>query len=142
MTRPFRLRTVERLRGLHLDATARALAVARATVETARGERDRLVEQIRTGVPTGTVTPDEVRAAGERRDALREAVTALESRIVALDRDVAVHRERWLAARAALRAVQELHARHRRAAAVEAARAEQRESDDLALSRWTGEASW
>jgi len=135
MSRPFRLRTVERLRQLKLEGLGRDLAVAQSACTTTQQRRDALSESLHRAVTPTSSTPDDVRWAADHRVAVRERIEALDLELVDLHGRLELARGQWLAARADLRAVESLHAAHRRAEQAERDRQEQRQADELAGSR-------
>jgi flagellar export protein FliJ len=132
MSRRFRLQTLERLRSRALDDMAQRLAAAhRALVEAEEGAR-RAAEAVLACQAAARATPGEVTAAGIRRELLRERAERAAELVTARQDEVAEALTAWHGARAALRAVESLHERHRMALAEADARAEQRLTDDLA----------
>ncbi len=129
MNRTFRLATVERLRAARLDEAGTALQRAADAVEAATQHRDDLTRRLRepdpatpTGLVQGAVARERMRA---------ERVRAAEE-VDRLAGELAAARQAWLHARAQLKAVETLHAAHRRAVAEADARAEQRALDEIA----------
>ncbi len=146
MNRRFRLAALERLREARLEEATRALAATRRAVADTVTARDAVAAELagtvpapRTLPPTGpgpapgpSVTPSAVTAAGSRRDLLRERLAAAEHAVAEAAQEARDALQGWQLARADLRVVQALHARHRAAVAVAQARLDQRVLDDLA----------
>ncbi len=137
--KPFRLNTLERLRGRELEAKAQELHAAAVVRDRAVAERDRMVEQLANGGGAGsglgTWTGADLDLANNFREVLRQLILELGERIGALEQALAVARAAWLTARGELRAVQALHDRHRGEVRAEQARRDQRELDELAGTR-------
>jgi flagellar protein FliJ len=135
--KPFRLITVERLRGRHLDLRAQELHAAARLRDDAVAERDRLVAQLAgSGGPAvvGLWTGANLDLANNFRQVLRQQIQDQHQRIAELEGALGLSRAAWLAARGELRAVQALHDRHRVAVRAERARLEQRELDERAAT--------
>jgi flagellar export protein FliJ len=131
----FRLATVERLRGQELHARAQDLHVATGTLEMTVVRRDVMVAKLNDSDgsgPAGTVTGADLQLAGAYRELLRAKIQIDGEQIVQLEGKLDEARIAWLTARVALRAVQSLHERHRKAVQAERARLDQRELDELA----------
>ncbi len=138
MNRRFRLATLERLRRTRVDDAAAALATARRALADAAAEHEALVAASRlcvVGAEAGAVSaPEALAGAGLRREVLRERAER-QAAVVSRRRDeVAAALGSWHEARAALRAVEALHERHRVAVAEADARQEQRLTDEAALT--------
>jgi flagellar FliJ protein len=137
--KPFRLLTVERLRGRELDAKSTELHTAASTLEQAVAERDRMAQLLSGGAahsPTvGVRTGADLDLANNFRQVLRQQIQDQEQQIDTLDAVLGEARTAWLDARGRLRAVQGLHDRHREAVRSEQARHDQRELDELAGTR-------
>ena len=133
--KPFRLNTVERLRGREVDAKAQELHAAAMIRDRAIGERDRLVGQLASGsavVGPGTWTGADLDLANNFRQVLRQSIVDQDEQIAGLDQTLTQTRAAWLAARGRLRAVQALRDRHRLEVRAEQLRLEQRELDEHA----------
>ena len=137
--KPFRLLTVERLRGRELDAKAAELHTAAGTQERAVAERDRLAQLLSGGAAhspsVGLWTGADLDLANNFRQVLRQQIQDQDEHIEALNAVLGEARTAWLAARGRLRAVQGLHDRHREMVRGEQSRLDQRELDELAGSR-------
>jgi flagellar FliJ protein len=137
--KPFRLLTVERLRGRELDAKAAELHTAAGAHERAVAERDRMAQLLSGGAahsPTvGFWTGADLDLANNFRQVLRQQIQDQDEHIDALNAGLSEARTAWLGARGRLRAVQGLHDRHREMVRGEQARLDQRELDELAGSR-------
>lgn len=136
--KPFRLKTVERLRGRELEDKARALHEAGAAKDQAVAERERLIAQLAgAGGPNvvGTWSGTDLDLANNFRQVLRQSIEEQADVIAHKDEALALARAAWLTARGELKAVQALHDRHRVAVAAERAHLEQRELDELAGTR-------
>jgi flagellar export protein FliJ len=134
----FRLATVERLRGQELQARAQDLHFATGALEMTVVRRDVMVAKLNSGdgmLPAGPVTGADLALAGAYRELLRAKIQMDDEQIVQLEAKLDEARVAWLTARVALRAVQSLHERHRKAVAAERARTDQRELDELAGTR-------
>jgi flagellar biosynthesis chaperone FliJ len=135
VTRRFRLAGLEKLRAGKLAEAARALGAARREVAAAIAEREKLRRELARTTAPARSAPFEMESAVARRARLREEVGRAGERVgVAQGRELAAVAA-WNAARADLRIVESLHARHRAELAEAQARAEQREIDDLAGTR-------
>ncbi len=132
MNRRFRLAALERLRHIRLEEATRALAAARRAAAGALAARDAVAAQLAATVPAQRTAPGTAASAGERRELLRERLDAARQTAdeTALEAQQAL--QVWQVARADLKIVQALHARHRAAVAQALARREQRALDDLA----------
>jgi flagellar export protein FliJ len=133
--KPFRLQTVERLRGQALETRAQELHAAGRARDEAVAERDRLVALLAGGVglsTSGLWSGAELDLANNYRLVLRQQIQDEEDRIALALEKVATAREAWTTARGELHAVQALHESHRRAVAAERARIDQRELDEHA----------
>jgi flagellar export protein FliJ len=130
--RGFRLAALERLREARLDEATRSLAAARRAVAEAVAARDAVAAELATTVPAPRTTPSAAATAGTRRDLLRERLAAAQEAVGSANTDARVALQLWQQARADLRIVQTLHARHRAAVAEAQARRDQRVLDDLA----------
>jgi flagellar export protein FliJ len=129
----FRLATVERLRGQELHARAQDLHVATGALEMTVVRRDVMVAKLNgSSGPAVTATGADLQLAGAYRELLRAKIQSDGEQIVQLEGELDEARIAWLAARVALRAVQSLHERHRKAVQAERARLDQRELDELA----------
>jgi flagellar biosynthesis chaperone FliJ len=128
----FRLAALERLRQARLEEATRALAAARRAAVEAGVARDAVAAQLTATVPAQRTAPGTATSAGERRELLRERLDAARQTAdeTALEAQQAL--QVWQVARAELKIVQALHARHRAAVAQALARREQRDLDDLA----------
>ena len=132
MTRRFRLGAVERLRAGTLAEAARALGAARRELTEALTRRDRIASELAQSRPATPGVPAAHENAAARRHRLREEMRAAGERCsIAASRETAALAS-WNSARADLRVVELLHERHRFAVAEEQARAEQKETDELA----------
>ncbi|MFN8074670.1 MAG: flagellar export protein FliJ [Kineosporiaceae bacterium] len=132
----FRLATVARLRQQRLDDAADALRRANAGVAQAQAHLDDVHEQLRESArPPAHASGDDLQQAGFHREVLREEAERAQSLLDAARADAERSRDDWMTARAELRAVEALAARHRLAAAEAARRREQALLDDLASSR-------
>jgi flagellar biosynthesis chaperone FliJ len=132
MNRGFRLAALERLRETRLGDATRSLAAARRAVADAAAARDAVAGELAAAVPAPRTTPSGALTAGTRRDLLRERLGAAEDAVGAATTEARHALQVWQQARADLRIVQTLHARHRTAVAAAQARRDQRVSDDLA----------
>ena len=132
MHRGFRLAALERLREARLDEATRSLAAARRAVTAAVSTRDAVAAELAASVPATRTTPSAAATAGTRRDLLRERLAAAEDAVGSATAEARVALQLWQQARADLRIVQALHARHRAAVAEAQARRDQRVLDDLA----------
>jgi flagellar export protein FliJ len=132
MPRRFRLATLERLRGVRLDTAARELAAARRQVEAATAHRDALIGELAACIAPAGAGSAALEVAQARRGLLRERVETAAGELTAAEQRAAESVDGWTAARAQLRAVETLHARHRDAVRTEETRREQRLVDDLA----------
>jgi flagellar protein FliJ len=130
--RGFRLAALERLREARLDEATRSLAAARRAVAEAAAARDAVAAELAATVPAARTTPSATATAGTRRDLLRERLAAAEDAVGSATAEARVALQLWQQARADLRIVQTLHARHRAAVAEAQARRDQRVLDDLA----------
>ena len=132
MRRGFRLAALERLRETRLDEATRSLAAARRAVADAAAARDAVAAELAATVPAARTTPSATATAGTRRDVLRERLAAAQDAVGSATAEARVALQVWQQARADLRIVQTLHARHRAAVAEAQARRDQRVLDDLA----------
>jgi flagellar export protein FliJ len=132
VNRGFRLAALERLREARLDEATRSLAAARRAVTEAVAARDAVAAELASAVPATRTTPSAAAAAGTRRDLLRERLAAAEDHVAAATGEARDALHVWQQARADLRIVQTLHARHRATVAAAQARRDQRLLDDLA----------
>jgi flagellar export protein FliJ len=132
VNRGFRLAALERLREGRLDEAIRSLATARRAVTEAAAARDAVAAELGSAVPTARTTPSAAAIAGTRRDLLRERLAMAEDHLAAATGEARDALQVWQQARADLRIVQTLHARHRAAVAAAQARRDQRVLDDLA----------
>jgi len=128
----FRLAALERLRETRLDEATRSLAAARRAVTTAVAARDAVAAELASAVPAARTTPSATATAGTRRDLLRERLAAAEDSLATATGEARDALQVWQQARADLRIVQTLHARHRATVAAAQARRDQRSLDDLA----------
>jgi flagellar export protein FliJ len=135
--RGFRLAALERLREARLDEATRSLAAARRVVAEAVAARDAVAAELAATVPAPRTTPSAAATAGTRRDLLRERLAAAQDAVGTATADARVALHLWQQARADLRIVQTLHARHRAAVAEALARRDQRVLDDLAAQAAT-----
>jgi len=136
--KPFRLDTLERLRGRELDARAQELHAAAAIRDQAVVEHDRLVAQLASGsaaVGLGTTTGADLDLANNFRQVLRQSILDQNEQITTLEQGLTQSRVAWLSARARLRAVQALHDRHRLEVRAEQVRRDQAELDEHAGTR-------
>lgn len=145
MTPPtFRLAVVERLRAAQLTEAERALSRAQHSLAEARAHGQVLTDRLLGCAPDGDAPGADERAAtelftaGERREQLREEITAADVQQAELAQQAEQARQAWVSARARLRAVESLHERHRVAVRRERDRRDQRATDDLAASRRHG----
>jgi flagellar export protein FliJ len=129
----FRLGTLERLREKQEQISARQLQECTAAVAEAVNEREKLVAQL-AATGTGTVG-GHLAMASLYRDRLREDIETATAEIDRRTALLAAARDDWAGARAALRAVQTLHEKHRDAMRAGAARQEQAELDEFAGTR-------
>jgi flagellar biosynthesis chaperone FliJ len=132
MNRRFRLAALERLRHIRLEEATRALAAARRAAAGALAARDAVAAQLAATVPAQRTAPGTAASAGERRELLRERLAAAQQTADDAAHEAQQALQAWQTARADLKIVQALHARHRAAVAVAVARREQRDLDDLA----------
>ena len=132
MNRGFRLAALERLREARLDEATRSLAAARRAVTAAVAARDAVAAELAASVPATRTTPSAAATAGTRRDLLRERLAAAEEAVGAATAESRDALHVWQQARADLRIVQTLHARHRATLAAAQARRDQKVLDDLA----------
>ncbi len=132
MNRRFRLASLERLRETRLEEATRALAAARRAAAEAATGRDAIAAELDAAVPAPRATPSAATAAGTRRELLRERLAGAEQAAAAAAQEAQHAVAAWQVARADLRIVQTLHARHRAAVAAAQARRDQRALDDLA----------
>jgi flagellar export protein FliJ len=134
--KPFRLRTLERLRSLELDAKAQELHNAAVTRDRAVTERGRLAGQLAdgggAGAELGSWTGADLDLANNYRQVLRQLIIEQDEQIATLERELSGARTAWLTARGQLRAVQALHDRHRLEVRAEQGRLDQRELDEHA----------
>ena len=132
MNRGFRLAALERLRETRLDEATRSLAAARRAVTDGRrrpGRRRRRARLRRSR------RPDDAVRRGRRRRPPRPAARAARGgggQLAAATGEASDALQVWQQARADLRIVQTLHARHRATVAAAQARRDQRVLDDLA----------
>jgi flagellar biosynthesis chaperone FliJ len=132
VNRRFRLGAVERLRSGKLAEAARTLGLARRDVVQAQDEQTRISRELVKDELTGPDAAFMLRMAASRRERMRaDLVQAGERVSVARSREVSALAG-WNSAKADLRAVELLHARHKQAVADADARAEQRLIDELA----------
>jgi flagellar biosynthesis chaperone FliJ len=139
--RGFRLAALERLREARLDEATRSLAAARRAVADAVAARDAVTAELAAAVPAARTTPSAAATAGTRRDLLRDRLATAEDAIGTATAEARVALQLWQQARADLRIVQTLHARHRAAVAEAQARRDQRVLDDLAAQAGTRRAA-
>jgi flagellar biosynthesis chaperone FliJ len=132
VNRRFRLAAVERLRETRLEEATRALAAARRAAAAAATARDAIAAELGAAVPAPRATPATATAAGTRRELLRDRLTEAGEAAAAAAQEAQHALAAWQLARADLRIVQTLHARHRAALAAAEARRDQRALDDLA----------
>ena len=137
MNRGFRLAALERLRETRLDEATRSLAAARRAVNAAVAARDAVAAELAASVPATRTTPSAAATAGTRRDLLRERLAGAEDTVGAATAEARDALHVWQQARADLRIVQTLHARHRATVAAAQARRDQRVLDDLAAQAAT-----
>ena len=128
----FRLAALERLRQIRLEEATRALAAARRVAAHAGAARDAVATELTGTVPAQRSTPGAAANAGERRELLRERLTAAQQTADDAAQEAQQALQVWQAARSDLKIVQALHARHRAAVAQAQTRREQRALDDLA----------
>ena len=137
--KPFRLKTVERLRQRELEAKAHQLHTAAAAQDAAVAERNRMFELLAgggsTAPPLGLWTGADLDLANNFRQVLRQQILDQDERIAFLGLELEEARKAWLTARGELRAVQALHDRHRVAVRADQARTVQLELDELAGTR-------
>ena len=145
MTPPtFRLAVVERLRAAQLTEAEQALSRTRHSLAEARAHGQALAGRLLGCVPDGDAPGAGARAAtelftaGERREQLREEITAADAQQAELAQQAEQARQAWISARARLRAVESLHERHRAAVRRDRDQRDQRATDDLAASRQHG----
>jgi len=132
VNRRFRLGTVEKLRSGKLAEAARTLGLARRDFVQAQDEQTRISRELVQDDLTGPDAAFMLRAAASRRERMRaDLVRAGERVSLARSREVNALAG-WNSAKADLRAVELLHARHARAVAEADARAEQLLLDELA----------
>jgi flagellar biosynthesis chaperone FliJ len=131
VNRRFRLAALERLRETRLEEATRALAAARRAAAGAAAARDAVAAELEAAVPAPRATPSAASAAGSRRELLRDRLADAEQAATAAAQEAQHALQAWQVARADLRIVQTLHARHRAAVAAAEARRDQRVLDDL-----------
>lgn len=139
MNRRFRLATVLRLRSQSernaadaLRAAGAALDEARARVTTVLALLEQPAPQAGTPQRPHTEDPADLVTAAHHRARLREELATARGEVERLERDAELARDTWLRARAALRAVQSLQARHIAQLRAHELRVEQRAADELA----------
>jgi len=132
MNRRFRLATVERLRQADVRRCTGDLGLARQRLAAAEQAIADLGTELAGCRPALTATPDQVLAAAQRREALRERAEQLEVAAGAARAALAEALAAWQRAQQRLRAVVTLHERHRAELAAQDARREQRLTDELA----------
>ncbi len=132
MNRRFRLAAVERLRDARLEEATRELARCRRALDGARAARDDLAARLAGDVTPASATPDRTALAGHHRALLRDRLAAAEATVAEAAADAAAALTAWQAARADVRVVRALHARHRARVAEADARREQQLTDELA----------
>jgi flagellar export protein FliJ len=133
--RGFRLTAVLRLRTAQVDEAARVLAAARLAERAAQAEVDGMLAEVRSCAPEQSASVQEAFFAAQRREGLRERIGSTRGHLEQLRQRSLEAIGEWEVARARLHAVEVLHERFRRAERLELARLEQRETDELAMSR-------
>jgi flagellar export protein FliJ len=128
----FRLATLERLREQKVKVAARALHEAGQVLSDAEQARQAMADQLATGAPVLTASPDAMVQASTYRDVLREQIVAAGAEIERLAAVLAQTREAWVQANAQLRAVVALHDRYREARRRQLDKREQQETDERA----------
>ena len=132
MNRRFRLAALERLRETRLEEATRTLAAARRAASEAAAARDAIAAELDAAVPAPRATPSAATSARTRRELLRDRLGDAASAAASAAQEAQHALAAWQLARADLRIVQTLHARHRAAVAAAEARRDQRALDDLA----------
>jgi len=134
--RRFRLAAVHRLRAVHLDQAARALAAARALERAEQARIETMLAEVLACAPPDRATAEQVRLAAAHREGLHERIASAREDLERLRRQSLDAIAAWESARADLHAVEVLRERFRRTELLEQARAEQRQTDELAAARY------
>jgi len=128
----FRLETVERLRAARLGEAGADLQRAADALDAAVRHREALTAALNASSNPRRAAPDQLATAATHRDRLREERSAAAQEIDRCQEVLHGARVAWLEARAALKAVQCLHERHRELLAAQEVRREQRSQDEAA----------
>lgn len=134
MNRRFRLQTLQRLRTLTFENATASVGDARRSLADAQRGVVGLEQAMIACVPAPRAAPHQVQSAGTHRESLREKVDAARAEESRAQIDLETAIEVWHRARADLRAVENLHERHRQNLAEADARRDQRIGDDLAAT--------
>ncbi len=134
MSRRFRLHTLQRLRSTAFEHATATLGETRRRLARAQLQVQTLEQAAIACVPPPRAAPDEVQVAAAHRNLLRDKADVARTEVSQAATDLAAALEVWHRARADLRAVENLHERHRQNLVAADARREQRLSDELAAT--------